>query len=138
VREVLAVAELDPVQGLVGDRWKLGDARVTEQITLMNSRTIALLAQRKERWPLAGDQLYVDLDLSLDNVLPGTRLSVGSALLEASPVPHTGCKKFRARYGLDAVRFVGSTVGKQLQLRGINATVIQAGQIRVGDAIRKL
>jgi len=136
-REVLVSARLDPVAGLVGDRWGAVPPR-GEQLTLMNARTIALLAQDRERWPLAGDQLYVDLDLSVANLPPGARLAIGDAVIEASAEPHTGCRKFRARYGLDAVRFVGSKVGRELQLRGINARIVSAGDVRVGDAIRKL
>jgi MOSC domain-containing protein YiiM len=104
----------------------------------MNARTISLLAQDENRWGLAGDQLYVDFDLSENNIPPGTRLSIGSAVLEVSAVPHTGCKKFSARFGVEALKFVNSTEGKQLHLRGINTKVIQAGIIHVGDAVTKL
>jgi MOSC domain-containing protein YiiM len=103
----------------------------------MNTRLIALVAQAKDRWQLAGDQLFVDLDLSTENLPPGTRLAVGSAVVEVTAQPHTGCSKFAARFGRDAVKFVNSPVGKQLHLRGINARVVQPGVIRVGDAVRK-
>jgi hypothetical protein len=137
-REVLSVARLEPSAGLIGDRWGGASPPSGEQLTLMNSRAVALLAQDRARWALAGDQLYVDLDLSLANLPPGARLAVGEAVIEVSAVPHTGCRKFRARFGLDAARFVGSTVGHELQLRGINARIVAAGDVRVGDAIRKL
>jgi MOSC domain-containing protein YiiM len=114
------------------------EPRRAEQLTVMSSRVIALLAQGRELWPLAGDQLYVDLDLSVHNLPPGTRLAFGSAVIEASDVPHTGCRKFRGHYGLDAVRFVGSPVGRELQLRGINASVVAPGEVRAGDIVRKL
>ena len=104
----------------------------------MNARCAALLAQREERWALAGDQLFVDFDLSEDNIPPGTRLGVGSAILEVSAEPHSGCKKFSARFGGEAMKFVNSPEGKRLHLRGINAMVIQAGAIRVGDIISKI
>ncbi|HUO66213.1 MAG TPA: MOSC domain-containing protein [Gammaproteobacteria bacterium] len=138
-REVLEVARLDPDEGLVGDRWaaKL-PRRVEQQITLMNSRVIALVAQDRARWPLAGDQLYVDLDLGAENVPAGTRLAVGAAVVEVSAKPHLGCGKFRARYGFDAVRFVNSARVSDLRLRGINARIVSAGDVRVGDAIRKV
>jgi len=104
----------------------------------MNARVIALLARVRERWPLAGDQLYVDLDLSRANLPPGTRLRIGSALIEVTAEPHTGCKKFAARFGVEAVRFVSTPVGKSNCLRGINARVVEAGTIRRGDAVRKV
>jgi hypothetical protein len=146
-REVLSQGELDVLAGLVGDNWsKTGAAMPADeapnpdmQITIMNARVIALLAQRQERWPLAGDQLFIDLDLSVDNLLPGTRLQVGEdALLEVTVVPHTGCKQFAERYGTDATKFVNSPEGKRLHLRGINARVVRPGIIRTGDVVRKL
>jgi len=145
-REVLTEAELDPAEGLVGDNWRSrgssatadGTAHPDTQLNIMNARAIALIAQAKERWSLAGDQLFVDLDLSGDNLPPGTRLALGSAVVEVTPPPHSGCKKFTARFGLDAMKFVNSAVGKQLHLRGINAKVVQAGVIRVGDAVKKI
>jgi hypothetical protein len=145
-REVLEVGELDLVEGLVGDNWKTrgssltadGSAHPDMQLNIMNARVIALLAPKKDRWALAGDQLYMDLDLSAENVPPGTRLSLGKAVIEVTDQPHTGCKKFAARFGLDALKFISSPVGKQLQLRGINAKVIRSGAIRIGDTVEKL
>jgi MOSC domain-containing protein YiiM len=138
-RELLAEGRLDPAQGLVGDYWQSRDgARPDRQITLMNARLIALVAQGRERWSLAGDQLYVDLDLSVENLPPGTRLAVGGAVLEVSAAPHTGCEKFMARFGRDAVLFVNSPEGKALRLRGMNARVVQPGVVLTGDAIRKI
>lgn len=145
-REVLEVGELDLAEGLVGDNWNVrGSSRMKDgsshpdmQINIMNSRVIALIAPDKSRWPLAGDQLYVDLDLSENNVPPGTQLALGSAILEVTDQPHTGCKKFKARFGLDALKLISSPIGKQLHLRGINAKVVQAGTIQTGDMIRKI
>jgi MOSC domain-containing protein YiiM len=104
----------------------------------MNARAIALIAGDRDRWPIAGDQLYVDLDLSLDNLPPGTRLQIGDAVLEVSALPHTGCAKFSARFGADAARWINTPTGRALNLRGINARVVSSGQVRRGDAIRKL
>lgn len=145
-RELVEECELDREQGLAGDSWKVrgsshtsdGSANVNAQLTIMNSRVIALLAQDEARWPLAGDQLYIDMDLSDDNIPPGTRLALGSAVIEVSAQPHTGCKKFSSRFGVDAIKFVNSPEGKQLHLRGINTRVIQAGTIRVGDVLKKI
>ena len=144
VREVLDEGQLDVAMGLVGDTWnRRGSNRTMDgsphpdmQINIMNARVAALVAQSTDRWPLAGDQLFVDLDLSAANLPPGTRLEIGSAALEVTAQPHTGCGKFVARFGLDAVKFVNSTVGRELNLRGINARVIQPGTIRLGDEVR--
>ena len=104
----------------------------------MNSRVTALVAQSRERWSLAGDQLYLNMDLSTENLPAGTRLALGTAMLEVTPPPHTGCKKFVSRFGLDAMKFVNSELGRALRLRGLNAKVIQSGTIRVDDVARKL
>ena len=134
------------MSGLVGDTWQArGSSHMPDrsshpdmQLNLINTRLIALLAQDKARWPLAGDQLYVDLDLSEENLPPGTRLAIGAAVVEVTDQPHTGCKKFAARFGTDAVKFVNSPEGKALHLRGVNAKVVQGGTIRTGDAVRKI
>lgn len=136
-RETLNEARLDPAAGLVGDGWLRHNGDPARQITVMNARVTALLARSRERWCLAGDQLYVELDLSDRNVPPGTRLEVGSAVLEVTAEPHRGCKKFAARFGLDALRFVNSKVGYALNLRGINTRVVRGGVVRPGDSIRK-
>ena len=143
-REVLEEGELDLEEGLVGDRWrprarKDGEAADTStQLTLMNARVIALLSPDRDRWGLAGDQLYVDLDLRPENLPPGTRLALGSAVIEVTDMPHTGCAKFTARFGSAAIRFVNSQRGRALRLRGMNARVVQPGRVRRGDTIRKL
>ncbi len=145
-RELLVEGQLDLVEGLVGDDWMRrgssgtpdGSSHPDMQLTIMNSRAIALITQDKARWPLAGDQLYIDMDLSVDNLPPGTRLALGTAVIEVTAQPHTGCKKFSSRFGLDALKFVNSPTGKQLHLRGINARVVQTGQIRVGDLAKKI
>jgi hypothetical protein len=145
-REQLQAGHLNLEEGLAGDNWKARgswqipskSADLEAQLALMNSRVIALIAQEKERWSLAGDQLYVDMDLSADNLPPGTQLAIGSAVIEVTELPHTGCEKFMARYGKDAVKFVNSSRGKQLHLRGIHARVIQPGKISVGDVVKKV
>jgi hypothetical protein len=145
-REILEEGELHLHEGLVGDSWiRRPSSRTADgtphpdmQINIMNARAAALVAQDKSRWHLAGDQLYLDMDLSLDNLPPGTQLAIGSAVIEVTPPPHTGCKKFVARFGLDAMKFVNSSVGRELQLRGVNAKVIQGGRIRVGQVVRKV
>ena len=145
-REVLEVGTLALHQGLVGDNWsRRGSSRSVDggphpdmQLNLMNARVIALLAREKRRWALAGDQLYIDLDLSEANAPAGTRLALGSAIIEITAQPHTGCKKFAARFGVEAVRWVNSPMGRELHLRGVNAKVLQAGTMRVGDIVKKI
>ncbi len=146
-REVLEEAQLDLIDGLAGDTWKFrASSRSTDkksphpdmQLNVMNARAVALVAQDPARWALAGDQLYVDLDLRGANLPPGTRIGIGSAVIEVTSQPHTGCGKFVERFGLDAMKFVNSPVGRALNLRGINARVVQAGAIRRGDLARKL
>jgi MOSC domain-containing protein YiiM len=139
-REMPEQAHLDPDQGMAGDNWAMrGDTPdPATQLTVMNARVIALIAPDRARWPLAGDQLYVDLDLADDNLPPGTRLEIGDAVIEVSPEPHLGCGKFVQRFGVEAMKFVNSPLGRQLHLRGINARIVRAGVVRVGDRARKV
>jgi len=145
-REVIDEAEFDTELGMIGDNWKVrgsrrtpdGSAHPDMQINIMNSRVTELVAQEFDRWPLAGDQLYVDMDLSKENLPAGSRIAVGSAVLEVSPQPHTGCKKFVARFGTEAMEFVNSETGKEMCLRGINARVVQGGSVRVGQTVKKI
>ena len=145
-REVVTEATLDPLEGLVGDNWRYrGSSRTTDgaphpdmQLNLINTRLMALLSPDETRWQLAGDQLFLELNLSKENLPARTRLALGTAVIEVTAEPHTGCKKFVQRFGLDAMKFVNSAVGRELQLRGINAKVIQPGIIRVGDLAKKL
>ena len=145
-REVLDAGELSLEVGLVGDSWITrgssrtpdGSAHPDMQLNIMNSRVTALVAQHKDRWQLAGDQLYLDMDLSEENLPAGTRFAVGAAVVEVSPQPHLGCRKFVSRFGLEAMQFVNSPLGRRLRLRGINARVVSAGVIRVGDVVRKI
>jgi MOSC domain-containing protein YiiM len=108
------------------------------QINVMNARAALLVAGSSERRALAGDQLYVDLDLSPENLPAGTRLAIGTAVIEVTAVPHTGCAKFVAHFGSEAMRFVNGRVGRSLRLRGLNARVVQSGAIRRGDRISKV
>jgi hypothetical protein len=145
-REVLAKGTLDLVTGLAGDNWKArgssstpdGFAHPDAQITMMNARAALLVARDPGRRPLAGDQLYADLDISVANLPPGTRLALGSAVIEVTGKPHLGCAKFLARFGRDALKFVNSRTGRQLRLRGLNARIVVPGTVRSGDVIRKV
>ena len=145
-REVLDEGVLDLDEGLVGDSWKSrgssrtpdGSAHPDMQLNVINARLSSLVAVDADRRPLAGDQLHLDLDLSQANLPPGTRLALGSAVIEVTEIPHAGCAKFRARFGADALRFVNSPVGRELRLRGLNAKVVVAGTVRQGDDVRKL
>ncbi len=145
-RQSLRSSEISLARGVHGDHWEQGCWMSTDdgaphpdvQICIMNSRVAQLVARDRARWPLAGDNLFVDLDLGPENLPPGQRLGVGSAVLEISPVPHLGCQKFAARFGRDAVRFVNSAEGKARHLRGIYARVVRDGTIAVGDVVSKI
>ncbi|HVS64156.1 MAG TPA: MOSC domain-containing protein [Thermoanaerobaculia bacterium] len=145
-REVLEEGVLHLDEGLVGDNWRIRGSRMTPdrsahpemQLNVMSARAVALVAREEGRWGLAGDQLYVDLDLSEANLPAGTRLAMGEAVIEVTAPPHLGCKKFVERFGMDAMRFVNSDLGRSLRLRGLNARVIQPGIIRLGDHVTKL
>jgi hypothetical protein len=146
IRKVLDVALLDVDRGLIGDNWELrgssksadGGPHPEMQITIMNSRVVALVAQEKERWPLAGDQLFVEMDLSKANLPARSRIAIGSAIIEVTEPPHLGCQKFVARFGADAMKFVNSPVGRGLCMRGIHARVVQNGIVQTGDSARKI
>ena len=145
-RVVLDEGTLVVDAGLAGDTWRArgstrtpdGSALLDAQLTVMNARAALLVARDPDRRKLAGDQLYVDLDIGVENLPPGTRLGLGSAVIEISARPHTGCVKFAARFGKDALRFVNSRTGRALRLRGLNARIVVSGTVRTGDVIRKL
>lgn len=145
-REMLDHCELSKQSGLLGDNWQTrgdkhtqdGSADVGRQLTLMNSRAISAITDCEERWPEAGDQFFVDFDLSVDNLPHGSQLNLGQAVIEVTPLPHLGCSKFGKRFGKEANAFVNSAVGKKLNLRGINAKVVKAGVVATGDIIRKI
>lgn len=145
-RETPRQARLDVEQGLLGDNWLArgsrhmpnGAADPEMQLNIMNSRVVDCVAGSQDRWPLAGDQLFLDMDLSGENLPPGTQIALGEAVVEVTAPPHTGCKKFAARFGVDAMVFVNSGRGKTQKFRGICAKVVKSGDIRVGDIARKL
>ena len=145
-REIVEEGELDPAVGLVGDSWsRRGSRRTVDgrahpdmQLNIMNTRVVALVAGERGRWPLAGDQLFADLDLGAENLPPGPRLQIGTAIIVVTAEPHTGCGKFVERFGADAMRFVNADEHSHLHLRGINARVLQGGRIRIGDLFVKV
>ena len=144
-RELLAEGVLDREVGLVGDSWRSrpsssspdGGPHPDRQLTLINARVAALVAGSPERMALAGDQLFVDLDLSIDNAPAGTRLAIGTGTIEITEPPHLGCAKFIDRFGQEAMRLVNSAEGRVLRLRGANARVVTGGVVRVGDTVTK-
>ena len=144
-RELPATAEISLEAGLVGDRWRAsahrdeaGAVSRENQLTLMSIRMLELIAE-PERWPLSGDNLLVDMGLAMESLPIGSRLAIGEeVVVQISEVPHTGCAKFSARFGSDALRFVNSPEGRVLRLRGVNAHVIEPGTVSTGDAIRRI
>lgn len=146
-RDVLALGTFTVADGLVGDNWRTrgssrtpdGSADPDAQLTLVNRRWLDHISGGAPRfWPLAGDQVVVDLDLSTSNLAPGDRLRLGSAVVEVTPKPHNGCKKFVTRYGIEAMRMVASEVGRDLRLRGIHVRIVTAGEAGPGDAVTLL
>ena len=145
-REILESGQLSREEGLVGDTWNQrssnktsdGSPLIDAQINIMNARTAAAIAGPSDRWALAGDQLYIDLDISLETLPAGTQLAIGSAVIEVTAEPHTGCAKFSSRFGVEALRFVNSPTGRALNLRGINARVVHPGPIHQGDKVTRV
>ncbi|MGI8899869.1 MAG: MOSC domain-containing protein [Nocardioides sp.] len=145
-REVVPEGVLDAEVGLVGDNWLIRGSRSTSdgsanpeaQVTVMSHRMVGVLSDDPEVQALTGDQLYVDLDLSVTNLPVGARITVGDALLQISAKQHTGCAKFVERFGPEVMRFVNGRVGRELRLRGLNTSVVSGGAVRVGDAVRRL
>jgi hypothetical protein len=144
-RTAVEAANLDPLEGLVGDGWRRrgnrrtpdGSADPEDQLTIMSTRVLEAIEPDRSRWPLAGDQLYLDMDLGAENLPPGTRLAIGEAIVVVSAKPHTGCAKFAARFGADARAWINAPAGRELRMRGINARIERGGTVRVGDAVRK-
>jgi hypothetical protein len=142
-RKVVNEITMHPITGCEGDIWHSkktsstpdGKPNPERQVTLINSRVLALLEGAKDTWPKAGDQVYVDMDLSKENLPAGTDLSLGSAIIRVSAQPHNGCKKFAERYGIDATRFVNSSLGKAKSLRGINCYIVKEGIVKMGDTV---
>jgi hypothetical protein len=145
-REVIEEGELDLERGLIGDGWLSrgsrhrvdGSADPDCQVTVMSTRVLEAIEPDRARWALAGDQLLVDFDLSVETLPAGSQLEIGEAVIEISEPPHTGCAKFSERFGTDALRWINSPVGRAHRMRGLNARVIVPGTVRAGDQVRKL
>lgn len=146
VRQELQSCEISLAGGTHGDHWAKGCSKTTEngkphpdvQICIMNSRCIAHIAQARERWALAGDNLFMDLDLSPENLPVGQRLRIGTAVIEITDTVHAGCASFAERYGQSAVVFVNARKGSALRLRGVYARVVVDGLVSAGDRVAKV
>src|SRR4029453_14545114 len=145
-RTVLDEGVLDVTHGLLGDNWEARGSRTTpdgtadplRQVTVMNSRVLASVAGHRDRWQLAGDQLIVDFDLSMDSLPAGSRLQIGEAVVEVTEPPHTGCAKFAGRFGVDALAWTREPEGRQRRRRGMHVRVLESGLVRQGGVIRLL
>jgi hypothetical protein len=145
-RVIMTEGTLDPATGLAGDRWIRHRSRSTPdgsadpavQLTLISTRVLAAIEPDQARWPLAGDQLYVDFDLSVEHLPAGARVAIGEVEVEVSAQPHTGCSKFSARFGSDALRWINNPTGRELRMRGANCRIIRGGTVRVGDSVSKV
>ena len=142
-RELPDAAELTIEDGLVGDRWTQridpdGNVHRDNQLTIASTHLLGLIAE-PERWPLAGDNLLVDIGLDKESLPTGSRLAIGdTVVVQISEEPHTGCAKFSARFGSDALKFINSPEGRELRLRGVNAHVIVPGTVSTGDTVRRI
>jgi MOSC domain-containing protein YiiM len=142
-RELPSTAELTVEDGLVGDRWQPrldenGRTQRGTQLTIASTHLLGLIAE-PERWPLSGDNLLVDMGLDQESLPAGSRLAIGdTVVVEISEEPHTGCAKFSARFGSDALRFINSPEGRKLRLRGVNAHVVVPGMVATGDPVRRI
>ncbi|MEM6942438.1 MAG: MOSC domain-containing protein [Pseudomonadota bacterium] len=139
-------ARLTAEGGVEGDHWAKGcwlslddgTPHPDVQICLMMSRMIRAIAGEEAHWPPAGDNLFIDMDLTPANTPPGTRLALGSVEMVVTPEPHNGCEAFIERFGREACVFVNTGPGKTHRLRGIYCRVTKDGDISVGDSLRKI
>lgn len=126
---------LTPDAGVPGDAWSRQRRPDPDaQIAVMQADVARLIANGQPL-ELFGDQLFLELDLSVDNLPPGSRLRVGGATVEVTPMPHNGCRKFRARFGPDAVELVSDPQLRHRNLRGIYLRVVEPGDVAIGDSV---
>lgn len=134
-REEPASVMLSASEGMPGDSWSRSEGRTPDsQLTAMEVGVAEMIANGQP-WSLFGDQLYLDLDLSAENLPVGSAVAVGEAVLEVTPKPHKGCAKYQARFGADALRLISRPDLRPRHLRGIYLRVVTDGLVRVGDAV---
>ncbi|MEL6345277.1 MAG: MOSC domain-containing protein [Myxococcota bacterium] len=132
---------LDPETGIDGDRWRERAARygaryAERQVTLIRADVARVLTEPIDaKW--TGDNFHVDIDLSTHNLPAGSRLQIGDhAVIEISTKPHSGCKRFRERFGDDAARVNSHPDVRDQRIRGALARVIVGGHVKTGDRIQ--
>ncbi len=131
-REYLEHTRVTPHTGVPGDAWARRSAPdPDEQITAMQAGVARLLANGQPLG-LFGDNLFLDLDLSANNLPPGSVLRIGTAGFVITAKPHTGCRKFLTRFGRDALRFVSEAAHRSHNLRGVHLRVLEPGEVRLG------
>lgn len=137
-RESLESVDLSVEAGIPGDAWNRAPTKSPEgQLAVMNTAIARLIANGQDL-VVFGDNLFVDLDLSAASLPSGSRLSVGNAIVEVTPLPHNGCKKFHARFGPDALRLVQAPGTRAQNYRGIYWKVVTSGQVQVGAPVHVL
>jgi len=134
-RETPARVHLSREDGMPGDAWGRHATRNPESQLAVMRRDVAELIANGQPLTLFGDNLFVDLDISKANLPAGTRLRVGEAVVEVTPMSHDGCSKFHRRFGPDALHFVNAKPTRDQNLRGIYWRVIESGEVSVGSPI---
>ena len=136
VRETPQTVRLTPEEGVPGDSWGRSPSRKLDAQIAVMRRDVAELIANGQPLTLFGDSLFVDFDISTPNLPTGSRLRVGEAVVEVTPMPHNGCAKFKGRFGQDALVFVNAKPTRHLNLRGIYWKVVEPGEVSVGAEIR--
>ena len=137
-RETLDSVVLAPDLGVAGDAWSRDEQRSPDMQIAVMEKGVAEMIANGQPLTLFGDCLVLDLDLSAGNLSPGSRLQIGGAVLEVTPKPHNGCRKFLARFGEGALHLVSMPTLRHRNLRGVYMRVEVAGEVKPRDLVKVL